>query len=170
MRGAITLAVAFSIPLTVPNRPLLIFLAAVVILVTLLGQATTLAPLLRRLGLGESEKSAVEEATVREATMEAALSRLDQLSSDGQVDEHKADVFRRLLELRLDRVGEILDDEDGDETSHGSGTRWLREQLTHAQREKLNELYSKGKISAATQRHILHELDLEDRRRTSGPH
>jgi CPA1 family monovalent cation:H+ antiporter len=174
MRGAITLAVALSIPLTVPDRPLLIFLAAVVVLVTLIGQATTLVPLLRRLGLGESRKSAVEEATAREATMEAALARLDRLSSDGRVDDHEADVFRRLLELRLDRVREILDEEEGDgagdASSGGSGTRWLRKQLAHAQREKLDELYEKGKISAGTQRHLVHELDLEDRRRRSGPH
>jgi Na+/H+ antiporter len=171
MRGAITLAVALSMPLTVPNRPLLIFLAAVVVLVTLLGQATTLAPLLRRLGLGESRKSVVEEAKAREATMEAALARLDRLSSDGQVDDHMADVFRQLLELRLDRVRAILDDDvDDDGQSGQSETRWLRKQLAHAQREKLDELYSKGRISAGTQRHLIHELDLEDRRRTSGPH
>ncbi|MEU8265916.1 Na+/H+ antiporter [Sphaerisporangium sp. NPDC049002] len=171
MRGAITLAVALSIPLTVPNRPLMIFLAAVVVLVTLLGQATTLAPLLRRLGLGESKKSVIEEATAREATMEAALARLDRLSSDGRVDDHMADVFRQLFELRLDRVRAILDDDGDDDGEPGqSETRWLRKQLAHAQREKLDELYSKGTISAGTQRHLIHELDLEDRGRASGPH
>ncbi|GAA3825091.1 Na+/H+ antiporter [Sphaerisporangium flaviroseum] len=170
MRGAITLAVALSLPLTVPNRPLLIFLAAVVVLTTLLGQGTTLAPLLRRLGLGESEKSVVEEATARKATMEAALARLDQLNADGKVDDHKADVFRQVLELRLNTVRQLLGDEDGSETPGDTGTRGLRKQLIRAQREKLDELYSSGEIGAETQRRLLHELDLEDRRRASGPH
>ncbi|MGW4642634.1 Na+/H+ antiporter [Sphaerisporangium sp. NPDC004334] len=171
MRGAITLAVALSIPLTVPNRPLLIFLAAVVIMATLIGQAPTLAALLRRFGLGETQESVIEEAKARQATVEAALSRLDHLASEGEVDEHTAGVFRQLLELRLDTVRAILDeDDDEDGTSPDSGTRGLRRQLAHAQREKLDELYSKGKISAATQRHLIHELDLEDRRRASGSH
>ncbi|MFC4534103.1 Na+/H+ antiporter [Sphaerisporangium dianthi] len=173
MRGAITLAVALSIPLTVPSRPLLIFLAAVVILATLMGQATTLAPLLRRLGLGESDETVVEEAQARQSTMEAALAKLDELAAGDQIDERTAEVFRQLLELRLDKVRAILDEdegEDGDETSPDSGTRWLRKQLAHTQREKLDDLYSKGKISAATQRHLVHELDLEDRRRASGSH
>ncbi|MFC4590976.1 Na+/H+ antiporter [Sphaerisporangium corydalis] len=171
MRGAITLAVALSIPLKVPNRPLLIFLAAVVVVVTLLGQATTLTPLLRRLGLGESEKEVIEEATAREATMEAALARLDRLGADGKVDDRMADVFRQLLQLRLDRVRAILDDDQEDDGESGpSETRWLRKELARAQREKLDELYSQGEISAETQRHLGHELDLEDRRRASGPH
>ncbi|WP_248965365.1 Na+/H+ antiporter [Sphaerisporangium perillae] len=168
MRGAITLAVALSIPLTVPNRPLLIFLAAAVVLATLLGQATTLASLLRLLGLGESDKSVVEEARARQSTMEAALARLDDLASDGKVDEHTAEVFRQLLELRLDRVRAILN-EDEDEGSGESGTGgWLRKQLNSAQREKLDELYSRGKISATTQRRLIHDLDLEDRGRAHG--
>ncbi|GGL19930.1 Na+/H+ antiporter [Sphaerisporangium melleum] len=174
MRGAITLAIALSIPLTVPDRPLLIFLAVVVILATLVGQATTLAPLLRRLGLGEPEETMVEEARAREATMEAALTKLDRLAADGEVDERTADVFRQLLELRLDRVRAILDDEtdtgdDGD-TSRDPGTRGLRRQLAEVQRDKLEELYAKRRISAETQRRLIHELDLEDRRRASSPH
>ncbi|GII67203.1 Na+/H+ antiporter [Sphaerisporangium krabiense] len=169
MRGAITLAVALSIPLSVANRPLMIFLAAVVVLVTLLGQATTLAPLLRRLGLGESKKAVLEEARARRATAEAALSRLEDLASDDRVDEHTAEVFRQLYELRLDRARAVLEESDGDEDKglDEPGLRWLRKQLARAQREEVDELYAKGKISATTQRHLIHELDLEERRRAS---
>ncbi|WP_147268990.1 Na+/H+ antiporter [Sphaerisporangium album] len=172
MRGAITLAVALSIPLSAPHRPLLIFMAAVVVLATLLGQATTLAPLLRRLGLGESRKTVVEEARARQATTEAALARLEELASKEEVDERTAEVFRQLYELRLDRARAVLDDEDGDgQGARGeSGSRWLRKQLAHAQRDELDDLYAKGKISAATQRHLIHELDLEERRRASDSH
>lgn len=170
MRGAITLAIALSIPLEVAQRPLLIFLAACVVLVTLMGQAPTLTPLLRRLGLGESEELAKEEAVAREATLEAALTRLDELAADARVDDHTADVYRQLFELRLDRVRAVLDDERDEEDEGGPGKAWLRKELLKAQREKIDQLYRKGKVSTDVQRTILHELDLEERRRASGAH
>ncbi|MFD1932615.1 MULTISPECIES: Na+/H+ antiporter [Nonomuraea] len=165
MRGAITLAIALSIPLGVENRPLLLFLATCVVLATLVGQATTLAPLLRRLGLGESEAEVKEEAAGRAAMLEAALARIDEMAADDRVDDRTADVYRQLFELRLDRVRSILDEED-ERPEMGK----LRKELVKAQRDKLGQLYRKGRIGARTQRKLLHELDLEDRRRASGGH
>ncbi|MEO3811952.1 Na+/H+ antiporter [Sphaerisporangium sp. B11E5] len=165
IRGAITLAIALSIPLPVRHRPLLLFLAAVVVLVTLLGQATTLTRLIRRLRLGESEEEAAEEAGARRETTEAALARLDELAADDKVDERTADVFRQLLELRLDRVRALLGDEDDEDAE---GAREVREELARAQREKLDNLYESGRISVEVRRRLTHELDLEHRRR-SGP-
>ncbi|MFI6323182.1 Na+/H+ antiporter [Nonomuraea sp. NPDC050556] len=164
MRGAITLAIALSIPLDVENRPLLIFLAACVVLATLLGQAPTLAPLLRALGLSEGEDLLKEEGTAREATLEAALARLDALAADDRVDEHTAEVYRQLFELRLDRVRAVLDDSEESPAPKG----WLRKELIKAQREKLHQLYRKGRISADTMRKLGHELDLEAGRQGQG--
>ncbi|MEV0588520.1 Na+/H+ antiporter [Nonomuraea sp. NPDC050310] len=164
IRGAITLAIALSIPKEAPSRDLLVFLAACVVLATLVGQGTTLAPLLRRLGLGSEEGEAKEEASAREALLEAALARIDELAADDRVDERTAEVYRQLFELRLDRVREVLDEDT--ESEHGKGR--LRVELIHAQRRKLEQLYRKGRISAEVQRRLGHELDLEERRRASG--
>lgn len=49
MRGVVSLAAALGLPLTVPERDLIIFAAFVAILVTLVLQGTTLGPLIRRL-------------------------------------------------------------------------------------------------------------------------
>jgi CPA1 family monovalent cation:H+ antiporter len=170
MRGAITLAIALSIPLGAPHRALLIFLAACVVLATLGLQATTLAPLLARLRLGEPLDEVQEEASAREALLEAALGRLDELSADGEVDDRTAEVFRRLLELRLDRVRAVLGDEgpaeaDADPESHHGH---LRRQLIGVQRDRLRRLYALGAVGAATMRKLDHELDLQERRRVSG--
>ncbi|GII78977.1 Na+/H+ antiporter [Sphaerisporangium rufum] len=178
MRGAITLGIALSIPMTVPHRPLLIFLAAAVVLATLLGQATTLGPLLRRLGLGESGRTVVEEARAREAIVEAAVARLDDLTAGGEVDEHTAQVYRQLLELRLDKVRAFLGDTgtSPQEPMSSAGTRpgtagaGLRRRLAQAQRERLEELYRKGKVSADIRRRLIHELDLDAHRRSASAH
>ena len=60
MRGAISLAAALSIPVNLngspfPDRNLIIFATFCVIAVTMLGQATTLPLLVRRLSLAGSE-------------------------------------------------------------------------------------------------------------------
>ncbi|MEU7002374.1 hypothetical protein [Nonomuraea sp. NPDC046570] len=44
----------------------------------------------------------------------------------------------------------------------------LRQELTGAQRHKLDQLYRKGRIGAGTKRKLGHELDLEERGRASG--
>ena len=66
-RGVVPLAAALSIPLTVqggrpfPARGLLLVLATSVIVVTLVGQGLTLAPLVRRLGVLDDPAAAREE-------------------------------------------------------------------------------------------------------------
>ncbi|MBE1535865.1 Na+/H+ antiporter [Actinomadura algeriensis] len=169
MRGAITLAIALSLPTAAgPQRGLLVLLAALVVLVTLIGQAPLLPVLLRRLGLIESDRRRTETMRARQAGLRAALARLDELAEDDDVDAQTADAFRQMLELRLDRVRYYLAEEDG--TGDGdAGTagpppnsRRVRAELVRAQRAKLTTMYRRGKIGAETLREISRELDFED--------
>jgi Na+/H+ antiporter len=168
IRGAITLAIALTLPLTVGGkpfgeRPTLIFLASVVVVVTLIGEGLTLAPLLRALGLVESEEQQRREASARAKVTEAGLARLDELAEVGEVDEDTANVFRQLFEMRLDRVRAVLGDTDGaDGVPDTSG---FRTELVRAQRAKLAELYRDRKISDEIRRSISRSLDLQERRR-----
>ncbi len=120
MRGAISLAIALTLPLEVGGKPFtdratLVFLAAVVVVVTLIGQGLTLGPLLEALGLAEGDEQRRREAVARQRVTEAGLARLDELAEDGEVDEDTANVYRQLFELRLERVRAALgDDGDGD--------------------------------------------------------
>lgn len=170
MRGAISLAIALTLPLTVggrpfADRPTLIFLAAVVVVVTLIGEGLTLAPLVRVFGLGEGEEQQRREAMARARVTEAGLARLDQLAEEGEVDEETANVYRQLFEMRLERVRAALGEADGEKPADTSG---LRAELLRAQRDKLSELYRSGKISNEIRRSISRTLDLQERRR-EGP-
>ncbi|HEY0937961.1 MAG TPA: Na+/H+ antiporter [Trebonia sp.] len=167
MRGAISLAIALTLPLTMggrvfAERDTLIFLAAVVVVVTLVGEGLTLPLLLRALGLGEGEQQQRREAAARARVTEAGLARLDQLAEAGEVDEDTANVYRQLFELRLERVRAVLGDPGGDGPADTSG---FRAELVRAQRDKLGELYRDGKISDEIRRSIAGTLDLQDRRR-----
>lgn len=167
MRGAISLAIALSLPLTVggrpfEDRPTLIFLAAVVVIVTLIGEGLTLAPLLRAFGLAESDETRRREVAARAKVTEAGLARLDEMAEAGEVDEDTASVYRQLFELRLDRVRAALGDAD-DGHVPASGT--FRAELVRAQRGKLEELYRDRKINDEIRRSIARTLDMQEGRR-----
>ena len=143
---------------------MLILLAAVVVVVTLLGEGLTLAPLVRRLGLAKTEEQQRREAVARARVTEAGLARLDELAEAGEVDEDTANVYRQLFELRLDRVRSLLgDDDEAPPTPAASAASWSR-----AQRDKLAQLYAKGKISDDIRRTIARTLDLQEGRARSG--
>jgi monovalent cation/hydrogen antiporter len=166
MRGAITLAIGLSLPVTLhgspfAERPVLIFLAAVVVMVTLIGQGLTLGPLLRALGLAQGERRQQREAAARAKVTEAGLARLDEMAEAGEVDEDTASLYRQMLEMRLDRVRAVLGDVSEDDvvdTSH------LRRELIRAQRDKLAQLYRTGKISDAVRRSISRTIDRQEQR------
>ena len=166
MRGAISLAVALSLPTMLNGRPFgqrstLIFLAAVVVVVTLIGQGLTLAPLVRVLGLAERDQRQRAEASARAKVTGAGLARLDELAQAGRVDEDTAGLYRRLLELRLDRVRVALGDASADDVPDTSGPR---QELVRAQRDKLAQLYRDGEISDDIRRSISRSLDLQEPR------
>src|SRR5689334_13141689 len=78
MRGAISLAIALTLPLNVyghrfTDRPTLVFLAAVVVVATLVGQGLTLGPLLGALGLAQGDERRRREAVARQRVTEAGL-------------------------------------------------------------------------------------------------
>ena len=166
LRGAISLAIALTLPTTLNGRPFderatLIFLTAVVVMVTLIGEGLTLAPLLRALGLAQGEEKVRREASARAKVTEAGLARLDELAEAGEVDEDTANVYRQLYEMRLDRVRAILGDVDEEDLPD---TGALRAELLRAQRDKLEELYEKRKISDEIRRTIARSLDMQEPR------
>lgn len=85
LRGAISLALALSLPLELPERETLQSMAFGVMLFTLLGQGTTIQFLLRRLGLIEASPARLErEARLgRLFAAQAGLRRLERLHREG---------------------------------------------------------------------------------------
>jgi CPA1 family monovalent cation:H+ antiporter len=161
--------------MTPPTRSqqlgLLVLLAALVVLVTLVGQAPLLPFLLRRLGLVQPDRRRAESMLARRAGLRAALARLAELAEDEDVDEQTAEAFRQMLELRLERVRYFLDRQDREDVEDAAdgrakarppSARRVRGELVKAQRAKLRALYRNGRIGAETLREIGRELDFED--------
>ena len=113
MRGGVSLAAALAIASHgFPKREFVIFVAYAVIVLTLVIPGLTLAPLLRRLGLSESEDDRRSDAEARLRITQAALERLEEL--DGP--EHIVQRLRDRYGARVERLEARLEgdhDEDG---------------------------------------------------------
>jgi CPA1 family monovalent cation:H+ antiporter len=177
MRGAVSLAAALAIPLTVeggasfPGRDLILFITFCVIVVTLVPQSFSLPFIIRRLGLEGAEGDEVnEEIEARLRAAEAALEKIDELEDEDWVREDTAEWIRNLYEFRRRRFAARLDgqpENDGgedDPEERSLAFQRLRRELLGAERAALLELRNQGRLSDETRRRIERDLDLEDAR------
>ena len=177
-RGVITLAAIFTVPVTTdsgapfPDRNLLLFCAFVVVLVTLVGQGITFAPLVRMLGLRANEADKVRlRNEARSASVQAALDRLDEISHEkhDDVEDVAIEAMRSQLGHRLERYQrrlDLLDKSDSDEVpvspQYEAGLR-VRRAVIDAQREELLRWRDADRLSDEGLRVLERELDHEER-------
>jgi CPA1 family monovalent cation:H+ antiporter len=173
MRGAVSLAAALAIPLTVeggapfPDRELIIFLTYVVIFSTLLLQGLSLPWLIRRLGIGDDGDDEHWENKARMKAADAALRRLDELAVEDWVREDTLERTRAMLEYRRRRFASRFDEDASEsgaiEERSVDYQRLLREVL-RAQRAAVIELRNQGRINDDVMRRVERDLDLEETR------
>ncbi|WP_455358568.1 Na+/H+ antiporter [Streptomyces sp. SYSU K21746] len=173
MRGVVSLAIAFSIPLTVdggedfPERNLILFLTFTTVIATLVVQGLTLPPLIRLLKLpGRDERAeTLAEAQAQSEASRAAEQRLDELLADERnvLPQPLADRLRTVLERRRNAVWERLGPvnrvtgESVDETY-----RRLSAEMIGAERAVFVELRDRRRIDDEMLRTLLRRLDLEE--------
>ncbi|WP_127782930.1 Na+/H+ antiporter [Rhodococcus sp. X156] len=174
-RGVITLAAIFSLPLLTqagepfPDRSLLLFCAYLVVLVTLVGQGVTFAPLVRLTGLrADVTGAALLRNEARAAAAQAGLVRLNQLDADDQVpadimEGSRANLRRRLARYRK-RVDLLESAEDGElpiSPAYEAGLR-ARRAVIDAQRAEILRWRDAGRLSDLDLRALQRELDHEE--------
>jgi CPA1 family monovalent cation:H+ antiporter len=167
-RGVLPLAAALSIPLRtdagtpLPQRDLVLLLTTAVIVTTLVVQGFTLAPLVRRSGVGLGpEHARNEDGTARLRMAEAALAYLEQLADSGAAPDAVLDRLRRGLQARVNRARALLEPEPAGEPTEPT-YRQLRRDLIAVELAELGRLYETGEISDRTRRRLQRSLDLED--------
>ena len=174
-RGVVPLAAALSIPLTtasgaaLPQRDLVLVLAASAIVISLIVQGFTLEPLARFAGFGPAtaDRPLHDETVARLRMAEAGLARLDQLAESGAAPDAVIDRLRTSLQARIGTTRARLDAHP--DTEPGALTeRELRGDLIAAETAELSRLFDTGTISAATRRRLQRNLDLETARLTEG--
>jgi Na+/H+ antiporter len=163
MRGGVSLAAALAIPDSVPQRDTLVVVAYGAVLLTLVVPSVTLAPLVRRLGIGEGEDQQREEAEVRARLARAALDRVEALTAEDEHPGRAAGIVRARYEARLERA-EAESDDQAESSGEAHAAEELAVEAVEAQRELLRELRRERAAPAATLRELERELDLEESR------
>ncbi|HET9380095.1 MAG TPA: Na+/H+ antiporter [Streptomyces sp.] len=173
MRGVVSLAVAFSVPLTVhggepfPQRNLVLFLTFTTVIGTLVVQGLTLPPLIRLMKFPAPDRRAatLAEANAQAQASRAAERRLDDLLADerNSLPGPLADRLRAVLDRRRNAVWERLGHVNPvtGETVDDTCRRLAREMIG-AEREVFVRLRDGRHIDDEMLRTLLRRLDLEE--------
>ena len=175
-RGVISLAAIFTLPLVTsdghpfPLRDLLLFCTYVVVVVTLVGQGLTFAPVARALGVrADPADAALVRTQARAASVQAGLSCLDQIAADDGVPGPALAALRASLDQRARRYRHLLDRfeaaEDGQPapSPEYEAAVHARRTVIDAQREELLRWRDAGHLPDSSLRILERELDHEER-------
>ncbi|MFD6972251.1 Na+/H+ antiporter [Streptomyces sp. NPDC059949] len=168
MRGVVSLAIAFSVPISVPHRNLILFLTFTTVIGTLVVQGLTLPPLIRALRLPPKDQQAetLAEAQAQSEASRAAEERLAELLEEPEnstLPPPLADRLRTVLDRRRnavwERLGEVnaLTGESADDVY-----RRLAREMIEAEREVFVALRDDLRIDDEMMRVLLRRLDLEE--------
>jgi monovalent cation/hydrogen antiporter len=169
LRGAVSLAAALAIPVSLangaplPHRHLVIFLTFSVILVTLVVGGLTLPWIVKLLSVPEDVSEESDE--IREgllAMSKAALEELSTIESEGKLDATIIERLRRRYEHRRD---DVKGHADGDDVLVDAEQRLLT-----AQRDALLEMRDRGSIDNTVLRQLQRVLDISAERLEHGIH
>ncbi|MFZ2998287.1 Na+/H+ antiporter [Sphingobium sp.] len=174
VRGAITLAGVLTIPLTLtdgsafPARDLAIFLAAGVIILSLILASLCLPLLLKGLAMPAEPSEQAQEDAVRVAAAQAAIKAIEKTQhrlAEGRAD---ADVYTatgtRIMDLYRERIDSRSQNEkDVREVARLAGLeRDLRLAGIKAERDTIFAMARKGRIGSKVAQKLIRDLDLSE--------
>lgn len=177
VRGAITLAGVLTLPLMLedgspfPARQLAIFLAASVILVSLLVASVALPRLLRGLELPEEEDEQLKEDLAVKAASQAALDAVEKLRQRLVEDSKHAERYNAAANQVSQRYQRKLGAVDMAETdpeeavAYEKALRQFRHAALVAERNELFKLARRREISDDLSRRLVRNLDLIESRK-----
>ncbi|OLP62626.1 Na+/H+ antiporter [Xaviernesmea oryzae] len=172
-RGAITLSGILTLPLAMPDgapfpaRDLAIFLAAGVIIVSLVAASVGLPPLLKNLELPPETEEATKEDAARIEAAEAAIRALEaRMEQADGARETDAEIGARLLEIYRQRIeGRTKTGSEAEELRRmEAAERQLRLTAIRAEREAIFKASRARRLPDDIARKLIREIDLAEAR------
>ncbi len=161
MRGVVTLAAAFVIPVDAPQREVLLLIAFTVVAGTLFLQGLTLPWVARTLRVPSPDPldDALARASVLQQASKAGFKELDELETE---DPHGVlDQVRQRVEQRNFAAWERLSTTAGQESPSDLYAR-VRLAMINAERQRVLEIRSTGTVASDVIRDVLAVLDVEE--------
>lgn len=162
LRGAISLALALSLPAALAERDLLLVMTFGVVLFTLLAQGTTMQFLMRRLGIGQPEKLELEyeRRHGRLLAAQAALRRVNEMHTGNTLslttwEEIEPELRKQVADANAAQTA-LLEEHPDLQTEEREDA--ILEGL-RAQRAALAQMFSSGMISDAVYEELIEEVD-----------
>ena len=162
MRGVVSLAAALSLPAAFQGRDFVLATTFLVILVTVLVQGSTLAPLIRILDLGDFQLAHVKTMTEDEARAVMAQAQLEAVERESRVDG--ANKHPRLVEqygYRARAFARFVEAGGALEPDRKEHFRVVLAAIA-AGRERVLQLHQDGTIHDSVLNTLENELDLEE--------
>lgn len=159
MRGVVTLATALALPRDFPGRPIVLFSAVAVVLVTLIGQGLTLPWVVHALHVQSEENSNAETAEVRRRAAEAAMARLDELVAEESVLPETAEALRQSYQRMLPRDWSEVPEHVRRKVRDA---RSAAQALRAAERATVLELRGSGEVSAEAANRALRDIEARE--------
>jgi CPA1 family monovalent cation:H+ antiporter len=166
IRGAISLAAALALPRALPDgapfpgRAEVQTAVLVTIVVTLIGQGSTLGPLVRWLGIPSDPTTEAETQKAREAMLVAGIARLDKFCEE----ESCPPAVHRYRAVMVDQLAELHELEESARkhaTRRLEVSREVRRAVWEAETAELLRLRNAGKINDGDHQNLQLELDRE---------
>lgn len=162
LRGALSMVLALSLPPAFPHRELLVTMTFGVVVLSLLIQGLTMAPLLRRLGLVTSgaARADYEFSRGRLQAATAALGELEQMARTRFAGDGALEAVRAAYRERVESLEAHLREVDVEEESlRADERRWVRRHLLLVEKEQVLEVFHQGILGQDVYERLLADID-----------
>ena len=156
------MVLALSLPRGFPNRDLLIATTFGVVLLSILIQGLTMAPVLRYLGVARPQmaRTAYDRTRGELKATQAALTELDQMLRTGQADRAGLESLRSDYEARLESAkGELQELRGQHADLHAEDLRRARRHLLMVEKAQAIEAVQQGLLSREAYERLLADVD-----------
>ncbi|QDH16616.1 cation:proton antiporter [Swingsia samuiensis] len=163
MRGVVSLAVALSTPSNMPGREFVLLCAFVLILITVVGQGTTLGVLIRCLGIKDAQDDKNSLLNIAQARLKMASAQREEIeklaiSPTGKVLHPRLLEQYRFRENAIKRYNEQPSVFQPEKEAHYQTLL----KIVAKGREELLKLHKAGRIHDSVVRQLEYELDLQE--------
>lgn len=166
MRGVVTVASALALPYLIddggsfPQRDTVVFIGLTVVLATLVLQGLTLAPLVKKLGVGDETDGAAEVSLLRQRATQAGLDSA-QMRDDVPplVQRAVIEQYEGLIATQIARRSIRSGEADELDEPHGETLASLLRETTEVERALVIKARNDGEVSPEVADEVLNEIE-----------